>query len=221
MKRIIFLFFLIIVVVFGAAWYSSQSLPSWYQQDVSQQEKLVEDLAQQINSKGIGEFLSSKIVDVMKGQLVLSEVEFNALLISGLQSSDDGRRVMAVSDAIKAQLGDGDVEIGAVIDLEKVAQMNDDTRQAVENLSKALPLLNQSKIFLSVTGQPFAHNGEIRFGEDFSVKIGAMPISSKLLAQLGVPVHKASESSLPLKYMSVKSIALRKGEVLLEVQPKF
>lgn len=220
MKRFFFVLLILVACVIGAAWYSSQTLPSWYQQDVSQQEKLVEDLTQQINSKGIGEFLGSKIADVMNGQLILSEVEFNALLITSLQASRDGRRVMAVSDAVKAQLGDGYVEIGAVIDLDKVAQISDDARLAVENLSKALPLLDQSKIFLSVSGQPVAQNGEISFGDDFSVKIGAMPISSKLLAQLGVPVHKASESSLPLKYMSVRSIALTKGEVILEVLPR-
>ncbi|MBX2849057.1 MAG: hypothetical protein KTR16_12100 [Acidiferrobacterales bacterium] len=221
MIRILLVLLTLVALSLCVAWYSSQTLPSWYQSDVSQQEKLVTELSEKINSQGVGEFLGNKLADIVSGQLVLSEVEFNALLLSSLQSSQDGRRVLAVSDAVKAQLNDGNVEVGAVIDLHKVAQTSEEAREAVENLNKALPLLDRSKIFLSVSGQPIARNGEISFDEDFSVKIGAIPISSKLLAQLGVPVHKASESSLPLKYLLVKSIALTKGEVVLEVRPSF
>lgn len=221
MLRFVLILFVVIAVLLGSAWYSSQTLPDWYQQDVSQQEKLVEELSEQINSEGVATFLSNKFSDVISGQLTLSEVEFNALLISSLQSSQDGRRVLAVSDAVKANLNDGEVEVGAVIDLEKVAKISQKARDAVDKLNKALPLLDQSKMFLSVAGQPIARNGEIAFDENFSVKIGAIPISSKLLEQMGVPVHKATESSLPLQYITIKSIALTEDEVVLEVRPRF
>ena len=132
--------------------------------------------------------MGSKFADVLKGQLILSEVEFNALLMSSLQSSRDGRRVISVSDAIKANLKEGEVEVGAVVDLNKVANMSHKVADAVQDLKKALPLLNQSKIFLSVTGQPVAINGDIAFDNNFVVKIGSVPISSKLLEKVGVPI---------------------------------
>lgn len=221
MFRFILLLLVVVIGVIVAGWYSVQTLPSWYEEDVAQQDKLVEELKEQIDSQGVGQFLGSKFADVMNGQLVLSEVEFNALLLSSMQSSRDGRRVMEVSDAVKAQITDGALEIGAVIDLDKVASINAQTREVVEEVSRALPLLDQSKMFLSVSGLPVARNGDIAFDEHFSVKIGSVPIPSKLLAEMGVPVHKATESSLPLRYMSVKSITLQEDQIILGVLPKF
>ena len=219
--RILLLLVVLIAGVIGFAWYSAQTLPDWYEDGVSQQDKVVQQLTDQINEQGAGQFLGNKFADVMNGQLILSESEFNALLLSSLQSSSQGRRVLAVSDAVNAQVRDGQLEVGAVLDLNKVAALDARAREAVQEVKKALPLLDQSKVFLSVSGRPVVRNGEIGFSDQFSIKLGSIPISSALLAKLGVPVHKATESSLPLKYMSVKSIDLLDQQLVLGVVPRF
>jgi len=218
-----FLLVLILLVAIGLAvvWYSSQSLPDWYQQDQSQQQQVVEKLTNQITRQGVGGFLGEKFASVLNGKLILSEVEFNALLLSSLKSSKDGRRLLAVSDAVHAQIRNDEVEFGAVIDLEKVSKLDKRSKKAVEQLSNALPLLDKSKIFFSVTGTPIAKSGNVAFSKDFSVKVGAMPISSAFLSQLGIPVDKVSAVSLPLKTMSIQSIKLTEEKVTLGVLPRF
>jgi len=219
--RILLLLLLIVCGGLAAAWYSTQTLPSWYDDGVSQQNKVVEQLSDQISGEGLGQFLGSKIASVMSGELTLSETEFNALLLSGLQSSTEGRQLLNVSDAVNAQLRDGELEIGAILDLNKVAALDARARQAVEELTSALPFLDQSKIHLSVVGEPVARNGEISFSENFSIKVGSIPIPSSLLAEFGVPVGKASQTSFPLKYMTVRSIDLQDEQVVLGVLPSF
>lgn len=221
MIRFILLLLVVVVAAIGIAWYSAQTLPSWYQQQGSKQTQTVERLVNKINREGVGSFLGDKFADVMNGQLVLSEVEFNALLLSSLQSNRDGRRVLEVSDAVNAQIRNGELEVGVVIDLNKVAAINNKTRKTVEDVVKALPLLDQSKVFMSVTGLPIARNGNIAFDSDFSINIGSIPVSSSLLAKLGVPIHKTTETSFPLKYVAVKSITLVDDEIVLGVFPKF
>lgn len=219
--RILLLLIAIVCGGLATVWYSTQTLPAWYEDGVSQQDEVAQQLANQISGEGLGQFLGSKITDVMSGQLALSETEFNALLLSSLQSSTEGRQVLSVSDAVNAQIRDGELEIGAVLDLNKVAAIDARAREAVEEVSRALPLLDQSKIYLSLTGQPIARNGEISFSENFSVKIGSIPISSGMLEKFGVPVYKATQSSLPLKYMTVNSVDLQDEQIVLGVFPKF
>lgn len=221
MIRILIVIVMVIILTLGFVWYSSQSLPDWYQPQESQQEKVVEQLSEQINQQGIGQFLGSKFAGVMNGQLQLSEPEFNALLMASLQSDVDGRRLLSVSDALNAQIREDELELGLVLDLDKVALLDAEARDAVNRVTDALPFLDKSKLFLAVTGEPIARDGGIAFGKDFTVTIGMLPISSSLLSQLGVPVHKASNASLPLRYLRVQSIKLEQGQINLGVLPRF
>jgi len=215
---------LLVLVALGiaVAWYSAQSLPDWYQaSDKSPQQRVTKQLSEQIKQRGVAGFLGDKFADVMNGQLILSQAEFNALLLASLESSKDGRRLLNVSEAVNAQIRDGELELGAVLNLDKVAQLDARSRQAVDKLTGALPFLDKSRMFLAVTGRPIARLGNIAFDDDFVIKIGSVPISSDLLSQLGVPVEKAASASLPIKYMTVKSIVLTDEKITLGVFPRF
>ena len=151
----------------------------------------------------------------------LSETEFNALLMASLSSSKDGRRLLSVSDAINADLQDERVELGVVVDLEKAAKQDAKTKKRVDQLLQALPLLDKSKIHVAFSGRPIAKNGNLAFADDISMKIGAIPISNSLLRQLGVPLDRVSNASLPLQLMSIKSIVTSEDEIVLRVRPRF
>ena len=219
--RFLVLFIVMIVGGGAVAWYSSQSLPSWYQPESDQQQQLVDNLSQQISQQGVSNFLDKKVSGVLNGQLELSENEFNALLLASLKSSEDGRKLLSVSDAINVQLEDEELQLGVVVDLNKIAGLDAKAKDAVNRLEELLPFLNNAKLSLGVRGKPVARDGEIGFADNFSVRIGALPISSSLLEQLGVSTHKVSQATLPIKHIKVKSINIEPDKIMLGVTPQF
>ncbi|MEO0368029.1 MAG: hypothetical protein AAF197_04495 [Pseudomonadota bacterium] len=210
---------LLVILVAGGIWFSAQSLPGWYEEDepaVSASERL----SQQVQQQGVGGFLGSKLSQILGGKLVLNETEFNALLMASLRADKDGQKLLAVSDAVNATIHPTGIEIGAVINLNKVEKIDARARETVEKVNQIFPFLNKSRVAVALIGMPVARNGELGVKDDFSVKVGAIPISNDSLRQLGANVERANYESLDLKYLRVKSVSLRDGEIELSVTPR-
>ncbi len=221
MIKFIGLLLVTVIALLVFLFFSSQSMPDWHSSEHSQSDRVVEQLSEDIQKHGTSKFLGQKFAQVMSGHLTLSEAEFNALVLASLKSSKDGRRLISVSDGIKASLSSNGIELGAVIDLQKAANADRKAKAAIEKLRDALPFLGKSKVFLAVQGKPIAKNGELAFSEDISVRIGSIPLSNSLLRQLGVPVHKVSTETLPIKLMRIESVQTKDGEIVLGVLPRF
>lgn len=220
MKKFLLLVVIILVAGIGVMWASAQSLPSWFDEGKNQQHNQ-NTLAAQIEKQGASQFFSRKFSDILKGQIVLSEDEFNLLLLVSLKASKDGRKLLSVSDAVQAKLTKDEIEIAAVINLDKVEKIDAKARQAVERVSGIFPFLSGSRMSVAVIGTPIARNGEIAIKDDFSVKVGAIPISNGALRKLGARVERANATSLALKNLSVRSINVGKGQITLKVFPRF
>lgn len=218
--------FLSIVVVLALAagayaWYSAQSLPAWYNDGQSQEEQVAERLSEKIKNEGVGSFLGSKVGDILTGKLELSETEFNALFLASLKLDEDGRKLLAVSDGVNAIMHDDHIELGAIINLDKVEEINPKARRSVEKVNRIFPFLKDSRVAVTVFGTPVARDGKIGIQDDFHIKVGAIPISNDSLRQLGAKVERANTSNLNLRYLSVNSIGLEKGKITLGVLPRF
>jgi len=221
MIRFLLLVIFLTLGVAAYAWYSAQALPEWYQSEKSREDQTAQQLSAKIQQQGTAKFLGSKFADVMQGKLVLSEPEFNALLQASLQSSRDGRRLLQVSDAVNARITDDGIELGVIVNLEKVAKYDAKAKKSVDKVLDALPLLNKSRIHVGLSGQPIARNGELAIAEDYSISIGSIPLSSSLLNSWGVPTERLASESVPIKLLSIKSIATSEGEITLGVLPRF
>ena len=221
MIKFLGLLLVLVFAVLALLFFSSQNLPDWYSADRDNSARAAEQLSEEIQKRGASKFLGQKFAQVMSGQLILNEVEFNALLLASLKSSKDGRRLIAVSDGINARLKQNEIEFGAVIDLQKAARADAKAKAAVAKLQDALPFLGKTKIFLAASGKPIAKNGDLAFSDDISIRIGSIPFSSSMLRQLGVPVHKVSSETLPIKLMRIKSVRTQEGEIVLDVLPRF
>jgi hypothetical protein len=221
MLRIFAFLVLIIIAVAAYAWHSAQSLPSWFNEQSSQEDQTAEALSQKIQREGISKFLGSKITQVLNGKVIFNEVEFNAILLASLKADKDGRKLLEVSDAVKAFINDGELELSAIINLDKVEKIDPKARKAVEKLDRIFPFLNDSRVAVTVFGTPIARNGNIAIKDDFHLKLGAIPISNNSLRQLGAKVERANTTDLPIKYLSVSNIILRDGEIELAVLPRF
>ena len=221
MLRIFAFLVLIILAVAGYAWYSAQSLPSWFNEETSQADQAAEALSQKIKQQGVSKFLGSKVGQVLNGKVVFSEVEFNAIMLASLKSDEDGRKLLAVSDAVKAFINKDQLEISAIINLDKVEKIDPKAREAVEKFDRLFPFLNDSRVAVTIYGTPIARNGGIAIKDDFHIKVGAIPISNSSLRQLGADVERANTTDLPIKYLSISDIALKDGEIELAVLPRF
>jgi len=219
--RISVIVVLLAVCAGGYFWYSAQSLPNWYNDQQTQETQLIEQLSDDIKKQGVAKFLGSKFADVMNGKVVFSEPEFNALLLASLKSDADGQKLLAVSDAVKAILHEDHIELGAIINLDKVEQIDPKARDGVEKVNKLFPFLDNSRVAVSVFGNPLARNGDVGIKDDFHIKVGVIPISNSSLKQLGAPVERANSTNLTLKYLSVQSVSLKRGEITLGVLPRF
>jgi hypothetical protein len=221
MFRILGILILLAALVAGGLWFSAQSLPSWYDDSVDQQTSAAEQLNQEISRSGAGNFLGGKLADVLSGRLRLNDAEFNALFLASLQADKDGRKLLAVSDAVNANITENGIELAAVINLDKVEKIDANARRGVEKANRMFPFLNDSRVAVAIIGTPIARNGRLGIKDDFSLRVGAIPISNSSLRQLGADVERANRESLDLKYLSVNSVTLRNGEIELGVTPSF
>lgn len=221
MLRFLAFLFLLAIAVAGYVWYSAQSLPKWYSQESSQQDQAAETLRQNIQQQGISQFLGNKVGQVLNGKVTFSEVEFNAIMLASLQSDEDGQKLLAVSDAVKAFINNDQLELSAIINLDKVEKIDPNARKAVEKLDRIFPFLKDSRVAVTVYGTPIVRNGNLAIKDDFHIKVGAIPISNSSLRQLGAKVERANTTDLPIKYLSISNITLIDGQVELAVLPRF
>lgn len=221
MIRILSILIVIAVAAVALVWYSAQSLPDWYHATDTNTDSLHQKLSAQIQQQGVRDFLESKFADSIQGQLVLNALEFKAILMASLLATPNGRALLSVSDAVNVEFHDERAEIGVIVNLDKVAEQDAELREPVQKLLKSLPLLDNSRVFLAVSGRLLAVNGNLAFDENTSVKIGLVPISNKVLKQLGLPEISLSERSLPLKNLSVKSVSTGRDRISLGILPRF
>ncbi len=221
MLRILAFLLLIIIAVAGYAWYSAQALPSWFNEETSQEDQAAEALSLKIKQQGVSKFLGNKVGQVLNGKVIFSEVEFNAIMLASLKADENGQKLLAVSDAVKAFINEGELEISSIINLDKVEKIDPKARKAVEKFDRIFPFLNDSRVAVTLYGTPIARNGNIAIKDDFHIKVGAIPISNSSLRQLGAEVERANTTDLPIKYLSISDITLREGEIELAVLPRF
>ena len=219
--KFIGVFLAILLLGAAVAWYSMQSLPSWFKEQASKEQQAVDALSQKISEQGVDAFLGDKIVDLVRGQIVFNETEFNALLLASLKLNADGQQLLQVSDGIHATLNKDEVEIATVINLDKVEQINPQAREAVESFDKFFFFLDGSRLAVSVYGTPVVRNGRLAIKDDFHIKVGAIPISNSTLKQLGVEVERANESELALRLLTLSSVTLEEGKISFAAQPRF
>ena len=219
--KFIGVFLAILLLGAAVAWYSMQSLPSWFNEQASKEQQAVDALSQKISEQGVDAFLGDKIVDLVRGQIVFNETEFNALLLASLKLNADGQQLLQVSDGIHATLNKDEVEIATVINLDKVEQINPQAREAVESFDKFFFFLDGSRLAVSVYGTPVVRNGRLAIKDDFHIKVGAIPISNSTLKQLGVEVERANESELALRLLTLSSVTLEEGKISFAAQPRF
>ena len=210
----------VILLALGVLWYSMQSLPTWFDEQANQEQQVADALSKKISEQGVEAFLGNKILELVRGQVSFDETDFNALLIASLKLHEDGQKLLQVSDGVRAILHEDEIEIAAVINLDKVEKIDPKARKAVERFDKFFFFLDDARLAISVYGTPVVRNGSIAIKDDFHIKVGAIPISNSTLRQLGIEVERANDSELVLQLLNLSSVTLEKGNISFAARPR-
>ncbi len=222
MFRILLFILLVIAGVLGFSWMKASSLPDWYDHTALEgANDPVAELSKIIQNRGMEAFFSSKLSDLLAGKLLLNQDEFNALILTSIAVDKGGQKLLAVSDIVRAQIHENELEIGSVINLEKLKQQNDQNIDEFNDLLEILSVLDDERVYLAITGQPVAKNGELAFAENIAFKIGDLSVSDSLLGALGVSIEQLKQQTLKINYLTIKDVSLDENNIGLAVRPSF
>jgi len=217
--KYLFIFLLIIVAVAGGSLMGFTSMPGWYDAEKSGSYHKLDDINQFIEKHGKHKFYEQKLADFLRGQVTLNEAELNALLYTKLRKEEDGRRLLAITDGVRAQIKNGSVELGAVLNIDKLQQLDAKTRRKVKKYLEKLPVLKGRKIYLAIEGKPVARNGQLAVAEDVTFKIGSIPVPAYMLESLGVRLDKLRNASVRIRNIRITDVKIDNKRIIASVNP--
>lgn len=198
----------IVLLVLGAgtyAWYSIGALPSWFDESV--------EISRSQNAE---EFTVDKALETRSGEVSLNEGEFNALLYTSLERDVDGRKLLQVSDAVRAFIRKDKLELSAIINLDKVERIDPSARKGIEQFDRIFPFIDGHRVALTVYATPVVREGGLGVQDDFSIKVGAIPFSNQTLRGMGVEVERANSTTLALKNLVIESLQIRDQQIVFK-----
>lgn len=217
--KYLFSFLLVIILLFAVAVFGASSLPAWYDPARADSYHAIDNINQLIEKKSKQKFFEQKLADFLRGEVALDEQELNALLYTKLQQKEDGRKLLAVTDGVRALVKSDHIELGAVLNLSKLKSLDSDTRRKVNKYLEKLPVLKDKKVYLAVTGRPIARNGQLAIADDLTVKIGNIPVSASMLKSLGVKTDKLQRESVKIRNISITDVRLEDKRIIASVNP--
>ena len=215
MFRFLFILVALVIACLAYFWFSAQKLPAWYTPGDDHSSAKYEQVLQKKDA------LSNKVAQILKGELVLNSKEFGALVYTGLLASKEGREMLKMTEVLHTELRNDELELAAVVDLNKVAKRNAEARKLVSQITSYLPFISEDKVAVSITAKPLVSGGTVILGDDFTIKIGGLPLSADILDRLGAPVAEISKTPLPLSRLKVTSLDIQKDKLTLGVLPHF
>ena len=211
---------LLVVAVGAIGIYSARSLPNWFDETKANTDFAGETIRKELGSKNQNQFLADKSKEILSGNVSFDEGEFNALMLAAIKADADGRKLLAVSDGVKAFLRRDEIEIAAVINLNKLGKIDPKARKKIEKFDKLFWIIDDGRVAVSLYGTPVARRGGLGIKDDFHLKVGQIPFSNNTLRSLKVPVEKANKERMSVKYLNVKSVSVSKGKIDFQVQPR-
>ncbi len=211
---------LVILAVSFYGIYSARALPDWFDESKANTDFAGEAIQKELG-RGGADLLARKSLDILRGRVSFSEDEFNALFMASLKADKDGRKLLKVSDGVRAFLKDGEIEVAAVINLKKLEQVEPKARKAIEKLDKLFWVIEDGRIAVALFGTPVVRGGGIGVKDNFHAKIGEISFSNDTLKSLNVPVERANQEQMAIKYLSLNSVVVKPKLIEFGVRPKF
>ena len=126
----------------------------------------------------------------------LSDRDLNNLVIAKLATSQPNKQIPTGVKAVKTNIKDGKIHIGALVNLGQLAASSTPGNQtaALTKLTDKLTFLKDRDVFVGIVGTPIVEGSKVKFSEDTEIKVGGMNFTIFQLAEnLGVSSDKIQQ----------------------------
>ncbi len=225
-------------------------LPEWYleAQAAGQLETDIETAARRAQQSLVGRFGRELLDEVTaddgtldesfferikrRGKLVLDglregrEMRLDArdledLILSMAYEDEDGRELLAATKAVRAEIADGELELGAVVTPAELPadRLSAAARQLLELILRFTG--SDGDVYLAIRAAPAAVEDQLLLGPPVSLRVGELTLSPSLLAALGVEVAElASGLVLDVGRVKVREAEIEGDVLVLIVSPE-
>ncbi|MGJ3252803.1 MAG: hypothetical protein ACFE0J_16975 [Elainellaceae cyanobacterium] len=155
-------------------------------------------------------------------QVEVSEADINQLVKDAIASHSDRSSLLAGADDFSLTIRNGTVEGGTRVSLADIPtdQLGERERTALESATSLIPGLGNRDIYVGVVGRPRVENGEIKLGDDLTLKLGRLNLPfSQISSRLGVPVDSIEQEinrQLQSRGIQIQTIEFVGDRVILQ-----
>ena len=128
--------------------------------------------------------------------------------------------MLQVSDGVRVFLHENEVELTAIVNLNKLGRVEPRAREALEKFDKVFWIIEDGRVAISLYGTPIVRRAGLGVKDTFRAKVGEIEFSNDTLRQLNVPVEKANDNQLDIRYLSLKSVTVSQTNIEFRVAPR-
>ena len=207
-------------------WQQATTLPTWYEKQVTTAN--INNTRNRLNIQQTTEKIEVKIaastqqlVNNKDIELQLDENELNNLLASEIVKKSNKNQLVQAVKAVKTEIENGKLKSGAIVNISEIstAQLGKNEVAELTKVIKAFPTLEDREVYLGIEGKPIFKNGQLRFDENSTIKVGNLSFTqAELSEKLGIPESKIKQFTklqLQIDKLKVNDIELNDEKALL------
>jgi hypothetical protein len=144
--------------------------------------------------------IAMPIVRAKVGQKVtvkLNNKDLNNLVVTKLATANSNQQLPSGIKGIKTKIKDGKIYVGALVNLDQLAQGQTSSSQsaALVKITEKLTFLKDRDVYIGITGKPIIAGDRLKFAPDTQIKLGNMSFTIDQLAEnLGVAPAKIQQA---------------------------
>lgn len=169
------------------------------------------------------ESIQRKIAGPGRHAVELDEEDLRNLFIVELAKTPDGRRLLDVAAEVEADVRNGGLRLGLLIDLSKVdgTRLDDEQRESVRKAEQLLSVFGRSEIVLAIEGLPRAVDGRIAFGPETEVRLAFLQMThAEFAKRFGVGDEHADGFSFALREHRVLEVEVLRDSLKLVLEAR-
>jgi hypothetical protein len=169
--------------------------------------------------------ITMPIVRAKVGQKVtvkLNNKDLNNLVVTKLATADPNQQLPSGIKGIKTKIKDGKIYVGALVNLDRLAQDQRSSSQsaALGKITEKLTFLKDRDVYVGITGKPIIAGDRLKFAPDTQIKLGNMSFTIDQLAEnLGVApakIQQAIDLQLSQQNFKIDRINIDKDNLEIE-----
>ena len=193
MRRIVIISLILLTTGFITGfyyWRQATTLPTWYAKQATTAN--ITNTRNRLNIQQTTEKIEAKIAASTQQvannkdiELQLDENELNNLLASEIVKKSNKSQLAKAVKAVKTEIENGKLKSGAIVNISEIstAQLGKSEVAELTKVIKAFPTLEDREVYLGIEGKPILKNGQLRFDENSTIKVGNLSFTQAELSE--------------------------------------